>query len=241
VIPLRINGQVLNVSETVRTVTHFIQQVGLIHHVQRTYTVHSHNHAPIQGVTQSDVLNAIRLYDAQQAAQRQQAAGQPARGPHNPPPPPPAAGAAVAVVAPPAAQHIDALQNVMGRIDLEYRQVMSTLLQRDPDRLMKMQQMEKDLVYRAQEVAARTAPSASVTQRLTPFLPLFMAYKSFESARGRVDTQRPAGVQKQAFLQLLDGEIRALGDLGNQNNSQPLKDAASELEKLRERCAVAAP
>ncbi|MGL5335006.1 MAG: hypothetical protein ACRC9R_02505, partial [Enterovibrio sp.] len=81
VIPLRINGQVLNVSENVRTVTHVIQQVGLIHHVQRTYTVHSQNHAPIQGVTQSDVLNAIRLYDAQQAAQRQQAAGQPARGP----------------------------------------------------------------------------------------------------------------------------------------------------------------
>ncbi|MGL5290816.1 MAG: hypothetical protein ACRC9T_02660 [Vibrionaceae bacterium] len=242
-IPLTIRGQAVNVSEEIRTVI-YQTSTSPVYHVLRTYRVSSLNHAPLQGVTQLDVICAIRDYDSQQGTQRHQVVQTPtgpARGPHYPPPsPPPAAGAAALLVAPAAGQDLDELQKVVEQVDLEYQQTINALLQRDPDRLARMERMEKDHAYKAQLVSTGTMPSDNLLQRLMPFLPLFMAYKSFKDAWGRANTQQPATARKQALLQLLGYEAKALADLGIKNNSQALKNAAFELQKLRERCAKVA-
>ncbi|MGL4827242.1 MAG: hypothetical protein ACRC24_07210 [Vibrionaceae bacterium] len=79
-ITLIVRGQILNVNEHVQT-RWYQTHIGIAHWIRRTFTVTSQSGAPLIGLTQPDVVSALRVYDAQAALARQQA--QPCQAPQN--------------------------------------------------------------------------------------------------------------------------------------------------------------
>lgn len=218
---LNVSGRVLNVQEHTQTVS-YDTQAGRIFNVQRTITVTTSDNTPLHEVTQSDVVSALREYDAQTAAMRQQAQAhlqaQEAAARPDYPPPAGAAGAAArpdsptpaGAAVPEAEQPMNPFQNIINQIKNESQPVLGTISKDDSIKLIRMRKGFEDQRYKERLLSMGAYPSPEDVVRLEDSLAIMLARERLLSAWDRSQAEDSEADKAMVLRVFLTAQLNAL-------------------------------